>query len=71
MQQFTHCIKAHKLKGRLKLSDNSLTVVMYLNAQLVIEMADYYFWYNFLAKIPFVIQILVGVGKSLKVEKKN
>lgn len=29
MQQFTHCIKAHKLKGRLKLSDNSLTVVVF------------------------------------------
>ena len=28
MQQFTHCIKDYKLKGRLKLSDNSLTVVM-------------------------------------------
>ena len=48
MQQFTH-----KLKGRLKLSDNSLTVVVYLNAQLVIGMADYYFWCNFLGENPF------------------
>ena len=28
MQQFTHCLKDYKLQERLKLSDNSLTVVM-------------------------------------------
>ena len=51
MQQFTHCIKDYKLKGRLKLSDNSLTVVM-----------TYFF--KFLISFCYLLR---SVGKLLQV----